>query len=556
MTRGQIVLCLAATLVAVNAGCGGGSKGTVSPTGANAGARIAASPMTQLGAAQSYTPIGHIVADSGFRPQHDGFSFENYPPPTGLQDLTPAEMVDLFGPQVCASGHGAGCVLTPPAQVWMAVENHGMQNGHCFGFSVTSLMLFQQYLNPLDYGAPSVPALSLTGNFALQERIAESFVLQVSPQVQSAEIKASPNDVLDFLIKALGNPKETYTLGVFNRNHTIGHAITPYAVEDRGDGIFALLVYDNNYPNITRAVIFNRKQNTWGYEAAPNPSVRSVLLDGDANSNPLELFPTSAALGVQPCPFCAGFGHAQAPGYSARAIPPSLRPSFGNRAAPASLTPGEYEEISLTADTVNHGHLLMTDTAGHRTGFVNGKLVNEIPGARVITPLLARNFEQTPEPQYRIPREAKFTISLDGSALQAPDAEAVSVIGPGYSAVASNIDLHPGQREELELTRNGTLLAYRNSSGPIQLPHLELGLQRPGSDYRFAVSTPPLKSGSALTAVAQPVVKRLSLNAHHVKNGGKYSLAITQLRRAGGQRSKGRAVRIRHGGSAHLALKR
>jgi hypothetical protein len=542
LARLLALAALVAVAVLVVAGCGGSSKKKQSiPTGANAGARIAASPATELGSVQAYTPTGRIVADSGFRPAVNGFRFGNYT--TGYQDLTPAAMVDLFGPQVCASRQSVECVLTPPAQAWMAAENQGMQGGHCFGFSVTSLMMYHSLLNPLDFGGPTVPALPLFGNSPLQGRIAESFVLQDSPQVERAFLPGTPNEVLDTLMARLPDKKESYTLGIFNRMHDKGHAVTPYAVEDRGSGKFAVLIYDNNYPNITRAVLFDRRLNTWSYEAAANPQEPSVLFDGDATTNPAVLIPTTPGVGVQPCSFCSTLRRAPTPGFSARGLP-------------ASLTPGEYEEVSLAADGVNHGHLLLTDSAGHRTGYVDGKLMNEIPGARVITPLLARNFEQTPEPSYRIPRGVKFTISLDGGELKAPDAESVSVIGPGYSAVASNLTLRPDQRDQLQVTGNGTSMQYQAGAGHTQSPHLELGLQLPGNDYRFAVTAPPLKGGSAVTAVARPAAKQLTLDAAGAKSAGSYSLTVTQLRPSGSQAARGRAVMVPSGGSARVRLGR
>jgi hypothetical protein len=520
------------------AGCGGDSTNSA-PSAADAGARLAASSVAQLGSAAPYRPTGQIVAASNFRPETDGFSFENYG--SGNQDLTAAQLVDLFGPEVCAQGQGASCVLAPPAQTWMTKENRSMQGGHCFGFSLTSLMMYQKLLNPLAFGGPTVPALSLFGNVPLQERIAESWALQDSSKVRGAAITGTPNHVLEFLIKALGNPSETYTLAIFNRDigGISGHAVTPYAVEDKGNGRFAVLIYDNNYPKITRSVTFNKTRDTWSYDTAPNPEKQSELWHGDAKTRSAELFPTNPAVGRQPCPFCQ---------------PSELgtsRPS--DRNLPASLTPGEYEEVSLTADPVNHGHLVIIDAAGRKTGFVNGKLVNEIPGARVVAPMLTRNFQEVPEPEYRIPRDVKFTVSLDGGPLQAPDMESVSVIGPGYSGVASNITLQPGQEQHLELTGNGASLSYRAGAGAAQTPHLEIGLQRPGSDYRFNVTTPPIQDGSAVTATAQPDAKRLSVNAANVKTGGRYSLAVAQLKAPRTQKA-GRSVRVPAGGSADVAL--
>ena len=80
--------------------------------------------------------------------------------------------------------------------------------------------------------------------------------------------------------EAYSNGGPLYTIKIFNADG--GHAITPYAVEDKGDGKFAVLVYDNNYPGITRAVEFDTNANTWSYNAATRPDLPEALYSGDA----------------------------------------------------------------------------------------------------------------------------------------------------------------------------------------------------------------------------------------------------------------------------------
>jgi len=67
-------------------------------------------------------PVG-VVADSGFRPRPNGFSFENYgnvlssgAAPT---NLTPADVQALFGTAVCADAASRKCDLIPEARAWM-----------------------------------------------------------------------------------------------------------------------------------------------------------------------------------------------------------------------------------------------------------------------------------------------------------------------------------------------------------------------------------------------------------------------------------------------------
>jgi hypothetical protein len=539
---------LAVLAIILPVGCGDDSSepaATTSP--ANAGLEAAASSASEFGAPDAYSASGPLLVDTKFRPETDGFGFENYGP--GYQDLTAAEMVDLFGPRVCASGAAANCVLTPPARSWMASANRSMRGGHCFGFSISSLMIFEGGLDALLFGAPITWQLALDGNLALQGQIAETMALQLSPQVRRAMLAGPPNAVLQFLRRALARQDDTWTIGMFDSPaQRAGHAVTPYGIENQGDGQFAMLIYDNNYPGITRAISFDTRRNAWSYETAPNPEVGSYLFRGRGPVNPLILIPNSSAYGVQPCPFCKRPGRSRSPRFVGADVPPGLEP-------PTSLTPGTYEEVSLLADSINHGHLVITDSAGRTTGIVDGELVDEIPGVQVITPMISQNYREAPEPLYQVPRRVNYTVTLDGSDLGAPDQEAVSIVGPGYSAVASNIELQPDQRIELDLSDDGTTLSYTAGAGETQAPQLQIGVQRPGGDYQFSVATPPIESGSTVTTVADPDDGSVTLDAAEVDSSGEYGLVVQQLLPSGAEPVEGRSVRVRGGGEAKVTLK-
>src|SRR3974390_767656 len=61
-------------------------------------------------------PVG-VVADSGFRPGPDGFTFQNYgavlSDGTVPTNLTPADVETIFGPAVCADADIGKCDLIP-----------------------------------------------------------------------------------------------------------------------------------------------------------------------------------------------------------------------------------------------------------------------------------------------------------------------------------------------------------------------------------------------------------------------------------------------------------
>ena len=180
-----------------------------------------------------------------------------------------------------------------------------MAGGHCYGFSVASLLFWKKQQAIADFGAATTPDLPVATSAAVQQDIAYSWAFQTLDSVNNAAIKGTPNDVLDQLIAALKpDAPETYTIGIYKADGTGGHAVTPYAVEDKGGGLMDVLIYDNNYPKVTRAIAFDRNANTWSYDAATNPSEPSELYQGDTNTKSFELDPTNVGIPTQPCPFC------------------------------------------------------------------------------------------------------------------------------------------------------------------------------------------------------------------------------------------------------------
>src|SRR4051812_26585017 len=97
-----------------------------------------------------------IVADLGFRPETDGLPFPNYGPGP-YTNLTPDDLRRAFGDEVCASLKDGKCILIPPGEELMAKLNGMMDGGHCYGFSVLALRLYQNQANLSDFKADKPP---------------------------------------------------------------------------------------------------------------------------------------------------------------------------------------------------------------------------------------------------------------------------------------------------------------------------------------------------------------------------------------------------------------
>jgi hypothetical protein len=520
------VLCVFVVLSFLLVACGGGAapatqapepqpmaQGEV-PT---AEAPVGESPTTEAPAsapAASGTTPG-LVADSGFRPEVNGFQFENYGK-SDAKNLTPAEMQRIFGDAVCASKSGDQCILTPPAEQWMNQQNQGMDGGHCYGFSVTSLRMFTGQANPADYGGAQTIELPLQGNEKLQREIAYSFVFQGFNPVRSSVIAGTPSQILDKLIEVLKAGKsasDSYTIGFFKADGTGGHAVTPYAVEDRGNGIYALMIYDNNYPKEARAILFDRNADTWNYTTTTNPSEPTSEYQGNAQTQSLFLFPTTPGLQQQACDFCAAA---------------TTGGSQGNRLAAAKL---DYNEIYLDGDPVTHGHLLIIDENGKQYGYTpDGKFVAEIDGVkseRVFSSL----DDDTPEPTYFVPTNMTFQITIDGTPLQEADPTDVTMIGPGYDLGVWDINLEPGQQDTLVVAPNGDQLSYTTKSS--ESPSIVFGVQLTGSDYEFEIKGVDVEGGGTINVSLDTKEGFMTIDTDGTEKAGEYALYLTRIDDAG-----------------------
>jgi hypothetical protein len=414
------------------------------------------------------TPLG-TLADVGFRPTPNGFTFQNYG--DSLSDgstptnLTVADVGAMFGAGVCANDVFGRCNLNPQARAWLNSTNDAMAGGHCFGFSVASELFWQQELTASKFGASTTQALNIDNNTDLQRQIAYDWALQLLPSVQAKRTTGTPNQILAKLRQVLkAHPSDTYTIAIWKRDGSGGHAVTPYQVVNQGGGQFQVRIYDNNYPDdATRAISFDTKRDTWSYNAAPIPTQPDAVYIGDSVTKTITLFPTSPGLGTQKCPFCGQV------------------PSTGDLGAT-----GSTEEIYLTGGLTNRANLMITDPAGHRLGVSNGALVSQIPGAQFYPVISSDTWTNKITPLFVVPANKTYTLSLDGTALTGPDTETLGIIGPSFALSVDNVSMGPGDRDSLKAAPYATNVSYTASRAkPVTL---EVGVSDKQADYAFVVS--------------------------------------------------------------------
>lgn len=411
------------------------------------GVALAATALVSCGkGAPTEEDTGHkgaVLADIGFRPEKNGFRFENqggqYPktPPV----LTVAGVSKMFGKEACLGGNTTSCKLTPAASEWMAVVNRAMNMGQCEGMAVSTLAMFKKVIKPADY-APGATSAHDLDHKAVGPLIGYYWAFQMVNPVRFQTIKSlytqTPTGAEDTLVEMM-KKGEYATLAI--RSAHGGHAVTPYAVEDRGHGIHWIRIYDNNWPDKERYVIIDRNANTWKYELASlNPDVPKEPWEGDAESHTIAVTPLAYRLGKAECPFCAG---------SKKLVVP-------------------HGTNSVT----------VTNQDGKRIGRDGDKIINEVPDAKVVR-LDSYLAGATSEPMYVVPYDGDYEVDLHGTDRKESDAQpdgdhGVAIIGNGSAVAVETSKLKVGEKDTLSLHRDGGV-KYQSSTGgtipPIRLAH-------------------------------------------------------------------------------------
>jgi hypothetical protein len=467
-----------------------------------AGAIIVATVLVGAAAAPAganpYTPNGTIIAESGFRPDANGYSFPNYGNENNPQNLDPASMVKLFGAGVCADAIQDGsCKLSPAAETWRETQNKGMGGGHCEGFAISSSLFYAGLGDPptpSPFGADTVPALALDGNTALQAQIAYTFVFQFLPALSTTKVNSSPTDVLAALAAGLPD-KEPMVLGVYKRGFKGGHAITPLAIEDRGEGKFAVLVYDNNFPNTIREVDIDQNANTWNYVASTNPSEAAALYEGDATSKTLEVEYARNGIGTQPCPFCEAAAKAR---------------QATDAGAPAQVLwegdahDGQHSDVTIVDGDGN--------VAGIEGSGDDAQVIDDIPGVEVVPSKLdgVDVFNESAPPVFDIPQDLDFRVAFNAGNLEDSASEGISVVRDGVTFTLDDLRLAQGDEQQLEIGAHD--LGMENDSDHNIAPTLGYDDVTGANGYEVSVRTNGLDASSTLNLVAKPGQHRLKLD--------------------------------------------
>ena len=437
----------------------------------------------------------------GFQVNSNGYAFENYPWyfPNSPAEFTKEDMISMFGQDKVCWMVGGRCLVNLVAQLWWEGVNKSMNSGHCDGMASTSLRFFKGLDSPatLQAGAQNAHDLDLTN---VRGHIAHYFALStldpVLKQRKQAEL-LKPSGILNQLRAAMSNGAPDPTTLTLTKAGAGGHAITPYAIEDYGNGLFHVKVYDNNWPGDgNRYVVFNTNLETWSYDLGGRLGVWS----GNSTSNNLGVVPVSL-YGIQPtCFWC----------WPAQA------------GSAATTTTGNQVWFN------GAGHLLITDSQGHRIGYVGSQFVNEIPSAYASPFLTGLGIEQ--EPIYSLPAGESYTMLLDGQTLTQTQTAAITHFGPGYAVAAENVALSSTTRDLFTVSADGRQLAYQANN--TKETTLTLALTEANQSNRFRVQGIDIGAGQNVKLSVDALARQLVF-ANKQPGGGQYSLDVKRVSMAG-----------------------
>jgi hypothetical protein len=437
---------------------------------------------------------GKMIAQLDFRPSVNGYGFRNYGRDHDNEnDLNPGNLIALFGADnVCQSGSTASdCVLTEPAEEWLEECVKLLAGGHCEGLAVTALRFFDELpyagkARPSQFQSGAEKVSDLEHTDFISNYVAHYHVMQKLSEISDfrAETwKKKPSEIVRMLIESMKEGStDHYVMSIGmreNGSYSRGHAITPFAVEDMGEGEYHVHVYDSNFPGQDKFVVVDTGDETWRYHTASDPTKTATDYIGNATSQTLGLKSQAAReLDVYGCPFCAD----------------------DTERHHASSKKPKKSQVSFVL--TGEGETLITDPNGKRIGFdfAKNRTVNEIPEADVV-PLEGGMGKNIP-PQYRLPHMSStkpYTITVGSKAQGEVDAD-LDMEGPGFLVGFQDILLDPGENLTMSISPNGRELSFTASAdGETPTVFITVETSRKEPSYDFEIGGIKLAAGKTVT---------------------------------------------------------
>ncbi len=445
-----------------------------------------------FGGAGEWAPEGTPIADSGFRPYPNGFSFLNFGPSLYLNqrflgqpeplarngvpvkpiNINSRDMRLVFGDGVCVAGEelnpNGPCALTESALTIVELSKEWSKTGRCYGFVTVAAGLFNGIISPAALRTGEVNTMT-TLSSPTQRALSRTVISQYFSATGTKQ--TSMAELIRTLSESLRSGRTPYSLLMFGQPG--GHAVLPYAVLDRGNALFDIAIYDPNFPQQARALRVNVAANTWNYEGSALPGNSSLSWSSDGGpSSAMWLGDVASGLTKQECPFC-------------------LRSIDDTRVA---FTPLRREN----ANAFQAVQLLYPDGRP-----LDPSLYEIIP----VTNQVSEEFVSPPA--IRVKGGIDFVVSFNGSDVLVPQPLTMTVIRPGEIRRVDLEDLAPQVRTQIRI--GAQLPVAQVISEPVKRVRIIQTLESNPSSYRFSSEVIPRRGSVNVTLRVKPERKRAVL---------------------------------------------
>ena len=441
---------------------------------------------------------GKVIARlKDYDPKLDGYGFRNYGRNHDNEnDLDAGDLIKIFGAEnVCESGNTAdNCVLYEPAEEWLEQRIKKLAGGHCDGLAMTSLRFWLELpwegkTTPASWQSGAQNVSNLQQSDAILNYVAYVHALQGLAEIyefREEQFKLKPSEILKKVIDGMKDDAEDrFELAIYQRvdgKLTRGHAIVPYAVEDMGEGLYHIHVYDSNFEKTSRYVTLDADEETWRYHTASDPSKTASDYVGNASTQSLSLQNLNAReLETYGCPFC----------------PESERA----KAHHASGKKTREDQVGFTMS--GEGEYMITDPNGKRIGydFTRSRFVNEIPEADVVPYMGGLDLNVPAE--YQLPRlqsTKPYTITVGGKGINKEVDTDLEMTGPGFVVGFEYVLLDPGETMSMTISPNGRELSFTASQdGETPNVFITIATGHKDPSYEFEIGGIKLAAGKTVT---------------------------------------------------------
>ena len=251
--------------------------------------------VASCGGSSSDAKLTAIAANSGIKPNNDGFSFANFGSSATPESFNADDLVTMFGAGACVGENTTPCTPTAQAAKWAQMVNESRAAGHCEGLAVQAATRFQKKEMP--------ETVKLPNQGEITHGIIRAFATQYLPEVQdstNAWADKSLVDIVNELSTTFQAGLVSYTMGLYTPQG--GHAVLPYALQFPSPELAVVKVYDSNWPGMERFVVIDLKAKTWYFSfSGTDPQKDDCAWSGKAGD--IDITPMDSRTSAT-CPFC------------------------------------------------------------------------------------------------------------------------------------------------------------------------------------------------------------------------------------------------------------